>query len=216
MSAQTPIYGITYPTESDLVRDVHQHMQTVATTVESALHEVDQRATPAGSTPVIAQTFDQLSQMPGVTGQNGYVTNDTERNGLYVWDGHNWYRGGTTNASWGGAIDFVNNAGWDATESRAYLFMGMLLLHISARRKTEDWVKNAYQQEKIAELPPSLCPPQHYHFTGYATYGGDTIPPVGISVQTDGGVMIEALANGMRVKKGALLTCACVFPTTQF
>ena len=216
MSAQTPIYGITYPTESDLVRDVHQHMQTVATTVESALHEVDRRATPAGSTPVIATTFDQLSQMPGVVGQTGYVTNDPSgRNGMYIRGANGWTRGGTTQLG-DGQINLANNIGWDATDSKAYLFMGMMLLNVRVTRKTANWAKNCYEQEKIAQLGATLRPPQHYHFRGFATHGGAQVPDVGILVQMDGSVMIEALANNTTVNQDALITCACIFPTVQF
>ncbi len=111
MSAQTPIYGITYPTDSDLVRDIADHLKTEAQTVETALHEVDQRATPAGSTPVIAQTFDQLSQMSGVTGQTGYVTNDASyRNGVYIHDIAGWERASDTLGD--DLFEFVDNDGW--------------------------------------------------------------------------------------------------------
>ena len=216
MSAQTPIYGITYPTESDLVRDVHQHMQTVATTVESALHEVDQRATPAGSTPVIATTFDQLSTLAGVTGQTGYVTNDPSgRNGMYIRGANGWTRGGTTPRG-DGQLTLVNNTGWDATDTKAYLFMGMMLLHVRVTRKTTSWTKGCYEQEKVAQLGAKLRPPQHYHFRGFATYGGAKVPDVGVLVQVDGSVMIEALAHDTTINKDALVTCACIFPTNQF
>lgn len=217
MSAQTPIYGIEYPTESDLVRDIADHLKTEAQTVEAALHEVDQRATPAGSTPVIAQNYDQLSTLGGVTGQTGYVTNDESgRNGMYIRGANGWTRGGTTAPADGTNLELANNDGWDATDSKAYLFMGMMLVHIRVTRKTANWTKNCYQQEKIAQLGPLLRPPQHYHFRGFATNGGAKVPDVGILVQVDGSVMIEALANSTTINKDALITCACIFPTVQF
>ena len=129
MSAQTPIYGITYPTDSDLVRDIADHLKTEAQTVEDALHEVDQRARPDAAAPVIAQTYDQLSTLGGVTGQTGYVTNDPSgRNGMYIHGANGWTRGGTTQLG-DGQINLANNTGWDATDTKAYMFMGMMLLH---------------------------------------------------------------------------------------
>lgn len=216
MSAQTPIYGITYPTDSDLVRDIADHLKTEAQTVEDALHEVDQRARPDAAAPVIAQTYDQLSTLGGVTGQTGYVTDDQTRNGLYIHDGTGWTRAGTTAPADGTNLELANNDGWDATDSKAYLFMGMMLVHIRVTRKTANWTKNCYQQEKIAQLGPLLRPPQHYHFRGFATNGGAKVPDVGILVQVDGSVMIESLANNTTINKDALITCACIFPTVQF
>lgn len=216
MSAQTPIYGITYPTDSDLVRDIADHLKTEAQTVEDALHEVDQRARPDAAAPVIAQTYDQLSTLGGVTGQTGYVTNDPSgRNGMYIRGANGWTRGGTTQLG-DGQIDLAINAGWDMTETKAYLFMGMMLLYVRATRKTAKWTKNCYEQEKIAQLGATLRPSQHYHFRGFATQGGAQVQAVGILVQMDGSVMIESLANNTTVNNGALITCACVFPTVQF
>lgn len=216
MSAQTPIYGITYPTDSDLVRDIADHLKTEAQTVETALHEVDQRARPDAAAPVIAQTYDQLSTLGGVTGQTGYVTNDeTGRNGMYIHGANGWTRGGTTQLG-DGQINLANNTGWDATDSKAYLFMGMMLLNVRVTRKTSNWTRNCYEQEKIAVLGATLRPPQHYHFRGFATHGGAQVPDVGILVQKDGSVMIESLANNTTVNQDALITCACIFPTAQF
>lgn len=216
MSAQTPIYGITYPTGDDLVRGLPEQLQSAAQTTEAALNLVDKRATPEGAAPVIATTYEQLNKSGGLCGQTGYVTDDQTRNGLYIHDGTGWTRAGTTAPADGTNLELANNDGWDATDSKAYLFMGMMLMHIRVTRKTANWTKNCYQQEKIAQLSPLLRPPQHYHFRGFATNGGAKVPDIGILVQVDGSVMVESLANNTTVNKGALITCACIFPTVQF
>ena len=216
MSAQTPIYGITYPTDSDLVRDIADHLKTEAQTVETALHEVDQRARPDAAAPVIAQTYDQLSTLGGVTGQTGYVTNDPSgRNGLYIHGAAGWTRGGTT-PSGDGQLTLANNDAWDATDTKAYLFMGMMLLNVRVTRKASNWTRNCYEQGNIGTLGPRLRPPQHYHFRGFATHGGAKVPAVGVLVQMDGAIIVEALENNTTVNKDALITCACIFPTAQF
>ena len=92
MSATTPIYGLSYPTGSDTVATAPAQFKSLADTVESALAEVDARATPEGSTPVVRQTLAQLATVKGVTGQTGYVTADTTttNNGPYMWTGAAW------------------------------------------------------------------------------------------------------------------------------
>lgn len=92
MSASTPIYGLSYPTGSDTVATAPAQFKSLAETVETALAEVDARATPEGSTPVVRQTLAQLATVKGVTGQIGYVTSDkTAANiGPYVWTGQAW------------------------------------------------------------------------------------------------------------------------------
>lgn len=94
MGSMTPIYGITYPTGTDYVKDAPLQMQVLAQTVEDALKEVDARATPQGATPVIATMYDVLSGMTGVRGQIGYVYSDPTpaNNGAYVYNGRSWDR----------------------------------------------------------------------------------------------------------------------------
>lgn len=90
----TPIYSITYPTGTDYVKDAPLQMQVLAQTVETALSEVDARATPAGATPVIATMYAVLKGKKGVRGQIGYVYSDTtpSNNGVYVYTGTAWNR----------------------------------------------------------------------------------------------------------------------------
>lgn len=88
----TPVYGLAYPTGSDLVSGAPAQLEKMASTFESALVEVDNRNTPAGVKPVIATTLANLALQTGVTGQTGYVTADptTTNNGPYVWTGKAW------------------------------------------------------------------------------------------------------------------------------
>lgn len=216
MSAQTPIYGITYPTESDLVRDVHQHMQTVATTVESALHEVDQRATPAGSTPVIATTFDQLSQMPGVVGQTGYVTNDTGgNNGPYIYDGSAWTRGSVPLGS--DVFDFHEVTNW-RPEYRAWLSAGTVHLSLRLNRKVPMGATPILNTENVGRiLVDKFKPPYYMHLPAFTSQSTTNTPATafGIQLQSAGAIMIEALQNNVGIAAGgtvqAMITWPCAF-----
>lgn len=216
MSAQTPIYGITYPTESDLVRDVHQHMKTVATTVESALHEVDQRATPAGSTPVIATTFDQLSQMPGVVGQTGYVTNDTGgNNGPYIHDDTGWTRGSVPLG--GDVFDFHEGTNW-RPEYRAWLSAGTVHLSLRLNRKTAMGASVLLSTEQVGYiLIGKFKPPYYMHLPAFTSKSTTNSPAsaFGIQMHSDGIVLIEALQNNVGIMAGgtvqAMMTWPCAF-----
>lgn len=215
MSAQTPIYGITYPTESDLVRDVHQHMQTVATTVENALHEVDQRATPAGSTPVIATTVDQLSQMPGVVGQTGYVTNDTSgNNGPYIYDGSAWTRGSVTLGA--DAFEFPEGASW-RPEYKAWLSAGTVHLSLRLNRKTVMGATGILGTEQVGIIKnTNLRPPYYVHMQAFTSQSAtNDAACFGIQIQSGGAVMVEALKPNVGMKAGgiiqAMLTWPCAF-----
>lgn len=64
----------------------------MADTFEQALYEVDGRSTPTGVKPVIATTLNTLAKIHGVTGQTGYVTDDGDNTGMYVWTGTSWLR----------------------------------------------------------------------------------------------------------------------------
>ena len=88
----TPLYNIPYLEGTDLVSGAPEQFAQMATGVENALHEIDQRATPEGVAPVIATTLATLAAHTGVTGQTGYVTADAKasNNGPYYWNGKTW------------------------------------------------------------------------------------------------------------------------------
>ncbi|MBF9696913.1 hypothetical protein IHQ76_08920 [Bifidobacterium dentium] len=90
MTATTPIYGLAYPEGTDLVSTAPDSFKSMAETVESALHTVDQRATPEGATPVIATTLAALQDETATIGQTGFVTADGDNTGPYIWDGDSW------------------------------------------------------------------------------------------------------------------------------
>lgn len=93
MTATTPIYGLSYPEDYDLVSTAPDSFRAMADTFEQALDQVDRRNTPAGVKPVIATTLNTLATLTGVTGQTGYVTADvTANNGAYVWTGSAWVK----------------------------------------------------------------------------------------------------------------------------
>lgn len=215
MSAQTPIYGITYPTESDLVRDVHQHMQTVATTVENALHEVDQRATPAGSTPVIAQTLDQLSKLSGVVGQTGYVTNDTSgNNGPYIYAGSAWTRGSVPLGD--DVFNFHEGPNW-RPEYRAWLSAGTVHLSLRLNRKTVMGGTALLNTETVGWiLVDKFKPPYYMHLPAFTSQSTTNTPATAFGIQLRAGaVTIEALQNNVGIAAGgtvqAMLTWPCAF-----
>ncbi|OZG62693.1 hypothetical protein BLEM_0610 [Bifidobacterium lemurum] len=90
----TSLYGLYSPDPSDLVSEAPEQFAQMCQSIETALHEIDQRATPEGTAPVIAQTYEALAGMTGVIGQTGYVTADATEslNGPYVWSGSVWTR----------------------------------------------------------------------------------------------------------------------------
>lgn len=92
MTATTPIYGLSYPEGSDLVSTAPDSFKAMADTFEQALDQVDRRSTPKGVKPVIATTLNTLATLTGVTGQTGYVTDDGDNTGMYVWTGTSWLR----------------------------------------------------------------------------------------------------------------------------
>lgn len=216
MSAQTPIYGITYPTESDLVRDVHQHMQNVATTVETALHEVDQRATPAGSTPVIAQTLDQLSTLSGVVGQTGYVTNDTSgNNGPYIHNGTGWTRG--SNSLGNDVFDLPESPNW-SPEYKAWLSAGTVHLRLRLNRKGKMGATPLLNTEKVGVIiNDKFKPAGTVHLPAFTSQSTTNNPAAafGIQIEQSGNIRIEAVQNNVGINEGgfvqAMLTWPCAF-----
>lgn len=102
----TPIYGLPYIEDDDLVSAAPAQFKTMAEGIETALVEVDSRNTPAGVKPVIATTLEALAAQTGVTGQTGYVTADTTtaNNGPYFWNGSAWLPYAT-----GGMLDDLRN-----------------------------------------------------------------------------------------------------------
>ena len=86
---QTPRYGIRYPAPDNLVRQAPEQFQTMATDIEGALADVDDRATDDARATIVRPTLDQLKTSTPVQGQIGYVYNDPvqDQNGLYVWTG---------------------------------------------------------------------------------------------------------------------------------
>lgn len=215
MSAQTPIYGITYPTDSDLVRDIADHLKTEAQTVETALHEVDQRATPAGSTPVIAQTFDQLSQMSGVTGQTGYVTNDASyRNGVYIHDIAGWERASDTLGD--DLFEFVDNDGW-SHDYHAWLSAGTVFLNLRMLRKKE-WKPGTIVQhvEKVGQIKiPAFRPPYYVHIPGFASgTNNNNANSFGFRVDTDGSIQAETLMTNTGLSANGVIQAMMTWPCT--
>lgn len=215
MSAQTPIYGITYPTESDLVRDIADHLKTEAQTVETALHEVDQRATPAGSTPVIAQTYGQLSQMSGVTGQTGYVTNDASyRNGVYIHDIAGWERASDTLGD--DLFEFVDNDVW-GHEYRAWLGSGTVFLNLRMLRK-KTWQPDTGVQslEKIGNIKiPEFRPPYYVHIHAFAN--GTTnlnANSFGFRIDPDGSIQAETLMTNTGISNSGMIQAMMTWPCT--
>ncbi len=91
MTATTPIYGLSYPEGTDLVSSAPDSFKSMVETVESALHTVDQRATPEGATPVIATTLATLQAETATIGQTGFVTDDGDNTGPYIWAGDSWH-----------------------------------------------------------------------------------------------------------------------------
>lgn len=74
MTAQTSRYGIQYPTGSDLVSNIPQHMQNAANSIEKALADVDDRHTTAAHSPVVRKNKAELDSAGGQPGQIGIVT----------------------------------------------------------------------------------------------------------------------------------------------
>lgn len=215
MTLQTPIYGIEYPDATDLVRDIPTHMRDMADTIETALHQVDARATPAGSTPVIATTWAKLSTMSGVIGQTGYVTDDQSTlNGPYIYDGTGWTRGAVTLGA--DAFEFVEVTNW-RPEYKAWLSAGTVHLSLRLNRKIVMGATGILGTEQVGIIKaPNLRPPYYMHmpaFTSQSTTNDATC--FGIQIQSGGAVMVEALKPNVGMKAGgviqAMLTWPCAF-----
>lgn len=104
MTANTPIYGLSYPEGSDLVSSAPDSFKAMADTFEQALDQVDRRDTPEGVKPVIATTLEALRKITGVTGQTGFVTGVNEDGwGQYVWNGSAWIRNMPEDQAWNGS-----------------------------------------------------------------------------------------------------------------
>lgn len=104
MTANTPIYGLSYPEGSDLVSTASASFKAMADTFEQALDQVDRRDTPEGVKPVIATTLEALRKITGVTGQTGFVTGGNEDGwGQYVWNGSAWIRNMPEDQAWNGS-----------------------------------------------------------------------------------------------------------------
>lgn len=110
MTGQTNIYGIVYPTDADLVRDTPTTFSRMASTVENALKAVDDRATPAGSTPVVRTSKALLDSAGGKTqGQTGFVLGSMR---TYVWTGSSWIPFTRTYIETGTSITTTSSTGY--------------------------------------------------------------------------------------------------------
>lgn len=216
MTLQTPIYGIEYPDATDLVRDIPTHMRDMADTIETALHQVDARATPAGSTPVIATTWATLSTMSGVIGQTGYVTGDTSgNNGPYIHNGTGWTRG--SNSLGNDVFNLPESPNW-SPEYKAWLSAGTVHLSLRLNRKGIMGNTPLLNTEKVGViLNDKFRPPYSMHlpaFTGESTTNNPAAA-FGIQIQPSGDIRIEAVQNNVGINTGgfvqAMLTWPCAF-----
>lgn len=94
MTGTTTNYKIPYPSGSDLVSKAPAQLQALAEKVDSALKEVDSRATTEGTAPIVVTTQSQLNSATANTGQIGYVTGDStqEKRGPYIRGTSSWQK----------------------------------------------------------------------------------------------------------------------------
>lgn len=216
MTAQTPIYGIKYPTGDDLVKSIPEQLRDAAQTTEAALNLVDKRATPEGSVPVTATTYAALTQLSGIPGQLGIVTDDTATyNGPYFYTGTGWTRG---NMDLGpDEFEFANNANW-TSQWRAWLSAGTLFVAIRLVRQTDFPGANAglLRTEKIGNIKQqALRPPWYYHLPAFATETTlDDCASFGIQIQPGGDIMLESLKRNAGLRKSAIVEATMTWPTT--
>lgn len=107
---QTPRYGIRYPAPDNLVRQAPEQFETMATDIEGALANVDDRATDAARATIVMPTLDQLETSTPVQGQLGYVYDDPaqDQNGLYVWTGSSTETGQWAKLSSGTTLTIIS------------------------------------------------------------------------------------------------------------
>lgn len=141
----TPIYGLPYLEGSDLVSGAPAQFETMASGIESALQEVDNRATPTGTTPKLATTLSALDAQSGVTGQLGIVTGSGIDRGAYR------YRPDDTDDRWGpvslegvpGRVQLVSSY-WTVDNLSALLIdHRLLVLNAHLTRKGVAWAAGA-------------------------------------------------------------------------
>lgn len=218
MSAQTPIYGIKYPTADDLVRGIPDQLQEAAQTTEAALNLVDRRATPEGSVPVTATTASALTQLQGIPGQSAIVTNDVPpRNGMYFHDGSGWTRGAVSLDAT--SFEFFENENW-SSQWRAWLAAGTLFVAIRLVRKT-DYPGNGHEilyTDAVGFIKEEgLRPPWYYHLPAFATETTlNDCGSFGIQISAAGDIKIESLKMNAGLKKNAIIESTMTWPTTAF
>ena len=83
----TTAHGITYPTGSDKIKELPDHLKQMADSIDTAI-------TANNALPVVVATKTALNAVNATAGRLGIVTNDTTpgNKGQYIGDGTTWRR----------------------------------------------------------------------------------------------------------------------------
>lgn len=186
----TPIYGLPYLEGSDLVSGAPAQFETMASGIESALQEVDNRATPAGATPRLATTLDALSAQSGVTGQLGIVTGSGIDRGAYRYrpdDDDRW--GPVTLESAYDRISIVSQY-WTINTMQATLIDHRLLyLAVNATRKGVDFTGGSVWSSSPLLTFKNMSIPNEFHSQAIST---------ATSPQS---ILVQAISNQINLRK---------------
>lgn len=215
MTTNTPIYGIPYPDDTDLVSQAPAQLRTFATGVETALNLVDRRATPSGSTPVIATTKSALDSMTGVTGQTGYVYADSlyYNRGVYHWTGSKWERD---------AIDVsnhffaVNGSNWNRNWFKAEIIGNRVFVDTEIKKVgyasggTSNWTT-----EKLLTFPSAMAPANYMIFPAISNPSDGSMWTWAASVETGGNFNLVKLKGTSNLAVNGLIRVSCSWQIAQ-
>lgn len=156
MTAQTSRYHIQYPTGSDLVSNIPQHIQNAANSIEAALADVDDRHTTAAYTTVVRSTLSQLLTVKAQVGQLGYVTGgNTAAQGMYVFMADGWHAHGVRNIN-SALTNVINSQFWRFDLYTVKLIDDTTLtIDATIRRKDGDWRGNggSNPDQQLCKIP---------------------------------------------------------------
>lgn len=203
MSSITPVYGIPYPDGGDIVRNLPKQLGTFAAGVEDALNEVDRRATPEGSVPVVATTKAVLDSTGAVTGQSGCVTSGDDA-GLYYYDGASWQRIPNksqldeitegfmvANFQWQNTSSFVGDPYGGGLKLFVNRGFGLIFVNLASFKSTVS-VGNYSVFQYLSGVKPSAAIPLGCQWTlGNAAYGKQAVWNTNGTITVVGGLSVN-------------------------
>ena len=205
----TTAHGITYPTGSDKIKDLPDHLKQMADSIDTAI-------TANNALPVVVATKTALDAVNATAGRIGIVTNDTSgNNGPYIHNGTGWTRGSVTLGP--DVFEFREVTNW-RPEYRAWLSAGTVHLSLRLNRKVDMGATAIFSTESVGRiLVDKFKPPYYMHLPAFTNQSTTNSPAAafGIQIQPAGGILVEAWQDNVGINAGgnvqAMLTWPCAF-----